>query len=416
MYRLSPLWIFISLIFNTPVTWALQEPVVEHHDPISVDPQLTLAELVAMTLEKYPDAQLIPAFQQENKALNQRGNNFLAGSLRASFYYRDDAAGNDIGNREIEGAIEAPLWNWGQRQAGIELAKKAEIANALKTQLLKWQVAGLVRAALWDMAVETQRYQLATKIYDISKQLLATIQRRVDLGDLPRADALLAKIEVLQHRSKLTTAEAEMMHARKRFSLLTQMTRIPVDYRETQTSFTDFNAHPALIAVNALIERKRAKLNWVKAQGSGQSSLALGGKSERGSHFEEDIDSMTFRISVPFGGKAHLAPQIASTQLELSQALSQRDQLLRNLDQALHEAKHMLEVDHAELEIAKELKANAEQLLKMARLSFDAGEINLMDFLRIQARTHAAIQQAEEKKIFIGRDIAKFNQAAGVMP
>ena len=52
----------------------------------------------------------------------------------------------------------------------------------------------------------------------------------------------------------------------------------------------------------------------------------------------------------------------------------------------------------------------------MARLSFDEGEINLLDFLKIQARTQAAIQQAEEKIIFVERDIAQFNQAAGVLP
>ncbi len=416
MFRLNLLWFFICVLINSTISLAEQEHIVDHHHQISVDPQLTLAELVQITLEKHPNAAIIPALQQEAEALKLRGNSWLAGALTASFYYRDDAVGNDTGNREIEGAIEMPLWNWGQREAGQQLAQQVETANEFQAKVLKWQVTGLVRSALWDMTLENQRHELAVKVYEVSEQLASTIKRRVDLGDLPRADYLLAKSELLQKRSALIAAEAEIMHARKRFTILTQLTRIPENYQETQSTLTNFGAHPALMAANALIERKRTQLNWVKSEGSGQSTLALGGKSERGFSEEQDIESMTFSLSVPFGGSTHLAPQIAASNLELSQAISHRDQLYRNLEQAFHEADHKLEVDRAELEIANELKTIAEAHLKMGRLSFDAGEINLMDYLKVQARTQAAIQQASEKHIMLQRDITLYNQAVGVLP
>ncbi len=416
MFRLNLLWFFICVLINSTISLAEQEHIVDHHHQLSVDPQLTLAELVQITLEKHPGAAIIPALQQETEALKLRGNSWLAGALTASFYYRDDAVGNDTGNREIEGAIEMPLWNWGQQEAGQQLAQRVETANEFQTKVLKWQVTGLVRSALWDMTLENQRHELAVKVYEVSEQLASTIKRRVDLGDLPRADYLLAKSELLQKRSALIAAEAEIMHARKRFTTLTQLTRIPENYQETQSTLTDFGAHPALMAANALIERKRTQLNWVKSEGSGQSTLALGGKSERGFREEQDIESMTFSLSVPFGGSTHLAPQIAASNLELSQAISRRDQLFRNLEQAFHEADHTLEVDRAELEIANELKEIAKAHLKMARLSFDAGEINLMDYLKVQARTQAAIQQASEKHIMLQRDITLYNQAVGALP
>ena len=416
MFRLNLLWFFICVLINSTISLAEQEHIVDHHHQIVVDPQLTLAALVQITLEKHPGAAIIPALQQETEALKLRGNSWLAGALTASFYYRDDAVGNDTGNREIEGAIEMPLWNWGQREAGQQLAQQVETANEFQTKVLKWQVTGLVRSALWGMTLENQRHELAVKVYEVSEQLASTIKRRVDLGDLPRADYLLAKSELLQKRSALIAAEAEIMHARKRFTTLTQLTRIPENYQETQSTLTDFGAHPALMAANALIERKRTQLNWVKSEGSGQSTLALGGKSERGFREEQDIESMTFSLSVPFGGSTHLAPQIAASNLELSQAISRRDQLFRNLEQAFHEADHTLEVDRAELEIANELKTIAEAHLKMARLSFDAGEINLMDYLKVQARTQAASQQASEKHIMLQRDITLYNQAVGVLP
>jgi outer membrane protein TolC len=62
------------------------------------------------------------------------------------------------------------------------------------------------------------------------------------------------------------------------------------------------------------------------------------------------------------------------------------------------------------------MKSNAEEHLKMANSSFKAGEINLMDFLKIQARSLKAIKNAAESAIRLQRDIALYNQAVGVAP
>ena len=96
--------------------------------------------------------------------------------------------------------------------------------------------------------------------------------------------------------------------------------------------------------------------------------------------------------------------------------IAEREQLYRNLEQAHHEAEHALEVNRAELDIAKELKQIAEEHLKMTQLSFSVGEINLMDLLKIQARTQQAILNAKERSVMLQRDIALYNQAVGVLP
>ncbi len=409
------LWLFIVYFINS-VAFAEQEYIVDHAHPLSVDPQLTLSQLIDITTKNHPDTRITTALQQQSDVLKLRGNSWLAGALTASMYYRDDLVSDDSGNREIEGAVEIPLWNWGQREKGQQLALQTGVANTLKVKVIKWKIAGLVRSALWDLSLQQQRYLQAVKVYGVTEKLAATIKRRVDLGDLPRADYLLAKSELLQNQSALISSEAEMMHSRQYFSTLTDQQHIPKDFSEKQSPITDFNNHPALTAAHALLEQKKRGADWIKSKGDGQTSFALGGKSERGSRHEQDIESMTFSINVPFGGGDHLAPEIAESNLELSEALVRRDRLFRTLKQTFHEAEHSLEVDRAELKIANELQMIAQSHLKMARLSFDAGETNLMDFLKVQARTQEAIQNASEKSIILQRDIALYNQAIGVLP
>ena len=127
-------------------------------------------------------------------------------------------------------------------------------------------------------------------------------------------------------------------------------------------------------------------------------------------------ESFNIGVTVPFGGSAHLAPQVAAVNVELNRLIAEREQLSRDLEQAHHEAEHNLEVNRVELGIANELKQVAEDHLKMTQASFSVGEINLMDLLRIQSRTQQAVLNAKQRSVMLQRDIALYNQAVGVTP
>jgi outer membrane protein TolC len=66
--------------------------------------------------------------------------------------------------------------------------------------------------------------------------------------------------------------------------------------------------------------------------------------------------------------------------------------------------------------MTQQMRVNAQEHLKMTEMSFNAGEINLMDFLRVQTQAYRAIKNAQESGIRLQRDIAFYNQAVGVMP
>jgi outer membrane protein TolC len=90
--------------------------------------------------------------------------------------------------------------------------------------------------------------------------------------------------------------------------------------------------------------------------------------------------------------------------------------LVRQLEKGLHEAEHALEVTRQELSIAQQLKQIAETHLNMTQISFTAGEINLLDLLKIQARSLEAIRNAKEQEVKLQRNIAFYNQAVGAQP
>lgn len=391
--------------------------MVEHHDTISVDSNLTLPKLIDLTLEKYPDVTWLQALEDEAKALQKRGDSWTAGASQASLNYEEVTSGT---LHIINAGVQVPLWNFGQRDAEKNLAVQAGLSAESQTAATKLRVAGLVRAALWDIELQKIRYDQAHVELDSYEELLAKTKRRVALGDLPRMDELLVQTELLQKKSALTLAEAELMHARKRYASITQINKIPANYQEKLVALKEIEQnHPLLVALNSQIERKKAELEAQQLVGSGQTSINVGVNSDRPSNNDErsnNTESFNIGITVPFGGEAHLAPQLAATNVELNKLMSERAQLFRDLEQTHHEAEHNLEVNRAEMKTAEELKNVAEQYLKMAELSYAVGESNLLDLLKIRARTQQAVLNAKERAVMLQRDQAFYNQAVGVLP
>jgi outer membrane protein TolC len=404
-------------LLGTMVAFTEPKPSVAHNDPIEVDNSLTLAKVIDLTMEKFPDMAWLKSLEEEAVAIRQRGESWTAGASQAGLSYQNMTSGTV---HYVDATVQVPLWNLGQRDAVKESGIKAENSADLQSKATKLRIAGLVRAALWDMELQKIRYDQARAEIDIFEQLLAKVERRVELGDLPRSDVLLAQTELLQKLSVLTQAEAELMHARKRYSSITQLSKMPNTYQEKLVDIKKLELnHPAFVAINSQIERKQSEINALKLTGSGQTNLTVGVNSDRTQNNDprsNQTESFNIGVNIPFGGSEHLQPQIAALNVELNRLIADREQLYRDLELAHHEAEHNLEVNEAELEIANELKRVAEEHLDMMELSFSVGEINLMDLLKVQSRSQQAMLSAKERAIMLERDIALYNQAVGVLP
>ncbi len=405
-------WLIISLSF------AETTPIVPHEDPIEIDESLTLSKVVDLTLEKFPDMVWLNSLEAEAAAITQRSKSWTAGASQTSYSFQEAATGLNSGRLHyINAGVQVPLWNIGQRDAEQTVGEQADTSAKMQTIATKLRVAGLVRGALWDMDLQKIRYQQAQAELKVYQELHEKIGRRVELGDLPRSDSLLAETELLQKRSALIQAEAELMHARKRYSSITQITKVPKDYHETLVDLKEIEQnHPSLVAINSQINRKQAELDAMRAVGSGQTNVLAGFNGDLGHDSSNHTASFNIGVNIPFGGSEHLAPQLAAINVELNKLIAEREQLFRDLQQAHHEAEHNLEVNRVELENANELKTATEKLLSMSRMAFSVGEIDLMDLLKIGDKAQQAILNAKERAVMLERDIALYNQAVGVLP
>ncbi|HLF97727.1 MAG TPA: TolC family protein [Methylococcaceae bacterium] len=409
--------VFLMLLVRS--AFAMEaEPLVAHVDELSADPALSLQQLVEETAERYPKQGVAGAMAEEARALQRRGESLFPGYPSLYLQWIDDSVGQSRGVRQVQTGIQLPLWMWGQRAAGKDLAGQAAANAAEFGRALRHEVAGLVREALWDIALAENRLELARRVHEVSQRLVDTIRLRVEVGDLARADLLLAESDHLEKRASLTDAEAELMHARQAFINLTRASRAPARFEEPRSRRAEISAdHPTLAAAGAAVERLRAEVGWVKESKQGaQPTVTVGTQHDWFERGQARDDETNLIVQVPFGGGDYNAPVEAEANLRLNQAMAEREQLARDLEKALHEAEHHLQVDEAQLANATERRQLAERHLEISHASFDAGEMELLDLLKIESAAQKAIRDAEQTALQFKRDVARYNQVVGEMP
>lgn len=387
------------------------------HEPLKVDPNLSWRELIDHTLEGFPSLAAVQARASEADALSERASRWLAAAPTIYFDYLTDAPLSNFDQREYDVGIELPLWRAGQRSAARGLGESATSESAAALATLRWEIAGMLRASLWDIAGAANALELARDSLDVATELLRVVERRSDSGDLPASDVLLARSAMLEKQVAVIDGEAMLLDAERSYESLTGLDSRPATFAEPLTRQEDFDEnHPLLALVSAGVERAQANLDLIDRETRGNPVLTIGPHRQRDPLGTFYSNSMLVGVRLPIGGKSHGVAERARASRALAEAESQRGMLLRQLDLDLHEAEHTLFVIEQSLDIATNRAELSERQWQMGQTAFAQGEIDLRDLLRIQDSALTATREVARLKIERQRTIAALNQAVGELP
>ncbi len=417
-------YFFRSLIACSIAFWgsvqAQEHLLVPHVDKLHYDPSLELSEVVQAALIHFPRTRLADAFREQARAWDRRSGGILAGPMMLGATYSGDQVGDDTGEWNIDTDLTFMLWKWGQKSAAHEVADEAGHYAQQYHRALALQVAGLVRESLWNLKLKQADYTIARQVYHVSEKLTEAVRKRVEAGDLPRTDLLLARTDLLKRRAEALSSEAEWMHARRRYLNLTRIDRAPQQFKEQRSPIdTIALEHPLLAAATARIEELKALVRWRRFEsdtGNQQVFFSLGSRHQHPQRGGPTTHGIAVNLTIPFGGGHYQAPNVAAQGVTLAEAEVERGELKRRLEQNLHEAEHALQVDQVLLEAAETRRQLARQNLALARKAFSAGEMNLIDLLKVQVMAEQATRDARQWQLRVNLDTARYNQAVGVLP
>lgn len=378
---------------------------------------LTLSALVDDVLARYPDAESLPARIEEAARFDALARSLLADTPAVEMRYQTGRIGNNDNLREFEAGIALPLWRFGERRASRDVARDMQREADRFGERLRWQVAGVLRSALWRIELTANRVARTENAAQVSADLLRSIERQVGLGILPRSDLLQARQDLLRSESRVVEARVEHANAVRAYRIIAGQDQRPAVLAETRSARTGVvEDHPALAYSAAQLARATAEYRLERQSGSSSPSLLLGARSERGGNDPSYEDSVGVFFSYPLGFGAHAKAAVAAAGTREAEARAEHRAQRQALELEVHDAAESLAGAEHAFHLAREMNDMAQQHLAMSKTAFELGEINLMTFLIIKENAYDAQVGASEKEIEWRRAIAFFNQAVGELP
>lgn len=394
-------------------TAACAEPAASGRPPDP--PPHPLTAWVDAALARDPAQELLPALTRESQALAQRSRSWFAGPPALALHWQDDTAGTDAGLREAEAGVEWPLWWPSVREATRSLARASAAQAALRSRYNRWQAAGVIRERLWSLALADADLAQARAAERSAAQLHEQVLARVRAGDLAQTDQLMSEQERLAREAERAALARESDAQRAGFRFLVGLEPDVCGLTAEAPAQTAVDVHPGL-AVWAQ-EASRAEAEWQQrlAEGAGAPVVQVGTRRERGSRNEDEVNSFGVGVSIPFAA-ATRADERAAAERALAEARLRWRQGIRDQAVARQEAEAALQSAEEAWPLIQRRGALAQRQQDLAQAAFAAGELDLMDLLRIREQTRLAVQEVERQRIRIGWQRARLNQIMGDVP
>ncbi len=328
--------------------------------------------------------------------------------------HRGDPLLSASGKRETEIGIAWPLLLPGQRFARGESAdaelKIAEATQKAALLLVAWEV----REAAWAVYAVGADIGIAEAQARTLESLAADVQRRVDAGDLARADALAARAELLAAQANVSTGNQRLEGAMARWTLLTGLRLVPGSHEAPTASAIE--DHPELILERFKTEGARKRLELARLNRRSPPEIIVRYRHELPASNLGTQDSVGVALRLPFATQDRNLPLEAAAIAEANLAIAEERRMRERLDSEFAVARNAESASQRQVTLEEARHALLSERARLVEKSFRAGETALPELIRTLAAAAQAERNLARQRADLGLARARVQQAAGKLP
>lgn len=373
----------------------------------------TLAETLKPTLPEY---NTLHSAQQVQQAAHSYAKQWIPGEVTVKLNHENDALTDNKAMQTWEAGVEFPIWHSGQSHSQSNLALGYQAFVAAQQQQFNLQASHIVRQLVWETKIAEVKQHFAQKALETTQQLVSMITQRVNAGDNPRLDLLLAEKSLFASKKDFSNVNFEYEMAKNTFKTKFNTLDLPDNLLENQASSSAPEQHPTYLKLQAEIAIETAKLAQLKSSQVSNPSLYIGGKNEQSRGSGGDT-FLIAQLSYPLNIDA-LSGQQKVLQAEQQQLISQKRVELQRFEQAqtlaLYNAQQAINASIAQLYLTEQQLLHAEKTVTLASQSYFLGETSIQNLLSTQQSAMEQKLMARLAKLQAYRSIADYNQIAGV--
>ncbi|MDE3220162.1 MAG: TolC family protein [Nitrospirota bacterium] len=381
----------------------------------------TLNTVLELALEHNPAMAGAQGYMRQSRGQQVAAGAYLNPSITGTAgrgSIRDPSTGVNITERTV--TIEQPVEWQGKRRARQQAADAGAAGASAAMEEARLNVTAEVKVAFYNVLFAQRDVELAGQNLAMVEEVLRTVKARVAAGEATPFETMKAGVEVQKAKKEAARAQNALVVARAKLDMMTagrlgRQFSIQGDFDSLQQGL-DLDAlvarameqHPTLRRLSKLVEQ--AEFSATLEKESRVPNVTVQGSYHR----EAGDESVTAGLSVPLplwyrrqgeietalGSRHRAEAERLRVQNEMIQAITQHVQDVRT-------ANEQLQVFEAGL-----LK-QAEQTLRVARVSFQQGAASLLDLLDSQRVYRQTLLEYVQARADLSIALARLERAVG---
>jgi len=384
-------------------------------------PTFDLDRIIDLALERNPTiARAEGVIQQNEGGQVQAGAypNPTISTQTARAALREPSSGTSL--TEYGVTLNQPV-EWPGKRAARQHAADAGLAGAtVGLDEAKLNLIAEVKAAFYALLLAERTVDLLQQNLEIVQEVARIVKARVRSGEGPQFEAVKADVEVLKAKQEITKAKNDVRVKQVGLDTLTagalgSRYKVQGDFRSLQTHLSpeyiasrDLTHHPILKRQEKLVEQ--AEFTVDKERQSRVPDVTLFGGYAREIGREAVVAGVSLPTPLWYRQQGHIAAALGTQRKEEAELIRIRNDLTREINQHAREA----ETAKEQILVYEEgLLKEAQEALRIARLSFQQGASSLLDVLDAQRVQRQIVVDYNQARFELSLALTRFERAVG---
>jgi cobalt-zinc-cadmium efflux system outer membrane protein len=386
----------------------------------------TLRSAFEATWARQPEAQALAARRDAARAQAKAAQSLTPEPVAMELSTKTDRLNRNLGTSEYEVGVAIPLWLPGERGRSQSLADAEGRSVESRATAAQLRVAATVREAWWSWQRARSELEAARGQLDNVRRIAADVGKRLQAGDLARADQHQADGAVAAAEAAVAQAEGTLTAALQHLRALTAMPDlVPAgeiahtaepEPSASPTPTVDMDTHAELLALKDRAAVAEGTVALAAAQTRASPELTIAATRDRGTYGESYQQTFTVGVRIPFGGGARHDARVAAARAEAVEVQAQTALERARLASERDSARARTDAARAQLAAAERRALLARESRGFFDKSFRLGETDLPTRLRIEAEAADADRQVARARIELAAAISGWRQALGLLP
>jgi len=381
----------------------------------------TLNTVIELALEHNPTMAGAQGYMQQSRGQQVAAGAYLNPSISGSAgrgSIRDPSTGVSITERTV--TVEQPLEWQGKRRARQQAADAGAAGAGAAMDETRLNVVAEVKVAFYHVLFAQRDAELTSQNLTMVEEVLRTVKARVAAGDATLFETMKATVEVQKATKEVARAQNALVVVRAKLDMVTAGTlgrqfSIQGDFEPLQQGLDPealaaraMEQHPTLRRLTKLVEQ--AQFSATLERESRIPNVTVHGNYHR----EAGDESITAGLSVPLPLWYQRQGEIESALGARHRAEAERLRAQNELTQAITQHVQDVRTANEQLQVFETgLLKQAEQTLRVARISFQEGAASLLDLLDSQRVYRQTLLEYVQARADLSIALARLERAVG---